>query len=247
MTDEMMRRGALFIREAAIDWDVVPRDSYLRDISALKGFSRLAFESNVTFFAGENGTGKSTLLEGIAVAYGFNAEGGTQNYRFSTYQDVSELEEAIRLVKGYRKRNSGYFFRAESFFNVATVTNLQYNDDGRLPDYHAQSHGESFLSFLQDEAREGVYLMDEPEAALSPQRQLTLMRHIYYMAMEGSQFIIATHSPILLGLPGAHILNFSDEGIRPIRYEDTESYQITKLFLERRRQMLEELFKDAEE
>lgn len=247
MTDEMMRRGALFIREAAIDWDVVPRDSYLRNISALKGFSRLAFESNVTFFAGENGTGKSTLLEGIAVAYGFNAEGGTQNYRFSTYQDVSELEEAIRLVKGYRKRNSGYFFRAESFFNVATVTNLQYNDDGRLPDYHAQSHGESFLSFLQDEAREGVYLMDEPEAALSPQRQLTLMRHIYYMAMEGSQFIIATHSPILLGLPGAQILNFSDEGIRPIRYEDTESYQITKLFLERRRQMLEELFKDAEE
>lgn len=247
MTDEMMRRGALFIREAAIDWDVVPRDSYLRNISALKGFSRLAFESNVTFFAGENGTGKSTLLEGIAVAYGFNAEGGTQNYRFSTYQDVSELEEAIRLVKGYRKRNSGYFFRAESFFNVATVTNLQYNDDGRLPDYHAQSHGESFLSFLQDEAREGVYLMDEPEAALSPQRQLTLMRHIYYMAMEGSQFIIATHSPILLGLPGAQILNFSDEGIRSIRYEDTESYQITKLFLERRRQMLDELFKDAEE
>ena len=245
MTDEMMRRGALFIREAAIDWDVVPRDSYLRNISALKGFSRLAFESNVTFFAGENGTGKSTLLEGIAVAYGFNAEGGTQNYRFSTYQDVSELEEAIRLVKGYRKRNSGYFFRAESFFNVATVTNLQYNDDGRLPDYHAQSHGESFLSFLQDEAREGVYLMDEPEAALSPQRQLTLMLHIHSMALEGSQFIIATHSPILLGLPGAQILNFSDEGIRSIRYEDTESYQITKLFLERRELILRELFRST--
>ena len=242
-----MRRGALFIREVALDWNVVPRDSYLRDISALKGFSRLAFESNVTFFAGENGTGKSTLLEGIAVAYGYNPEGGTKNYHFSTYQDVSELEEAIRLVKGYRKRNSGYFFRAESFFNVATVTKLQYNDDGRLPDYHAQSHGESFLTFLQDEAREGVYLMDEPEAALSPQRQLTLMRHIYYMAMEGSQFIIATHSPILLGLPGARILSFSDDGIQPIRYEETESYQITKLFLERRKQMLDELFKDTEE
>lgn len=201
----------------------------------------------VTFFAGENGTGKSTLLEGIAVAYGYNPEGGTQNYRFSIYHDVSELEEAIRLVRGYRKRNSGYFFRAESFFNVATVTNLQYNDDGRLPDYHAQSHGESLLSFLQDEAREGVYLMDEPEAALSPQRQLTLMRHIYFMAMEGSQFIIATHSPILLGLPGATILNFSEEGILPIQYEDTESYQITKLFFERRKQMLDELFKSEEE
>ena len=247
MSDDVMRRGALFIREAAIDWDVVPRDSYLRDIPALKGFDRLAFDSNVTFFAGENGTGKSTLLEGIAVAYGYNPEGGTRNYHFSTYQDVSELEEAIRLVKGYRKRNSGYFFRAESFFNVATVTNLQYNDDGRLPDYHAQSHGESFLSFLQDEAREGVYLMDEPEAALSPQRQLTLMLHIHSMALEGSQCIIATHSPILLGLPGAQILNFSDEGIRPIRYEDTESYQITKLFLEQRESLLNKLFNGAED
>ena len=246
MTEDVLRRGALFIREAAIDWNEVPRDSYLRDISALKGFNRLAFESNVTFFAGENGTGKSTLLEGIAVAYGYNPEGGTRNYHFSTYRDVSELEEAVRLVRGYRKRNSGYFFRAESFFNVATVTNLQYNDDGPLPDYHAQSHGESFLSFLQDEAREGLYLMDEPEAALSPQRQLTLMRHIYLMAMEGSQFIIATHSPILLGLPGAQILNFSDDGIHPISYEETESYQITKLFLERREQMLAELLRSAE-
>ena len=242
-----MRRGALFIREAAIDWDAVPRDSYLQDIPALKDFDRLVFDSNVTFFAGENGTGKSTLLEGIAVAYGFNPEGSTRNYRFSTYQDVSELEEAIRLVKGYRKRNSGYFFRAESFFNVATVTNLQYNDDGLLPDYHAQSHGESFLSFLQDEAREGVYLMDEPEAALSPQRQLTLMLHIHCMALEGSQFIIATHSPILLGLPEARILSFTDEGIHPIRYEDTESYQITKLFLEQRESLLNKLFNGAED
>ena len=243
MTDDVMRRGALFIREAAVDWDEVPRDSYLRDIPALKGFNRLYFDSNVTFFAGENGTGKSTLLEGIAVAYGFNAEGGTRNYQFSTYHDVSELEQAIRLVKGYRKRNSGYFFRAESFFNVATATALKYNDDGQLPDYHAQSHGESFLTFLQDECREGVYLMDEPEAALSPQRQLTLLLHIHCMALEGSQFIIATHSPILLGLPGARILNFSEEGIQPIQYEDTESYQITKLFLERRELILRELFR----
>ena len=245
MTDDVMRRGALFIREAAVDWDEVPRDSYLRDIPALKGFNRLYFDSNVTFFAGENGTGKSTLLEGIAVAYGFNAEGGTRNYQFSTYHDVSELEQAIRLVKGYRKRNSGYFFRAESFFNVATATALKYNDDGQLPDYHAQSHGESFLTFLQDECREGVYLMDEPEAALSPQRQLTLLLHIHCMALEGSQFIIATHSPILLGLPGARILNFSEEGIQPIQYEDTESYQITKLFLERRELILKELFRSA--
>ena len=236
-----MRRGALFIREVAIDWNEVPRGSYVRDIPALKGLDRLVFDSNVTFFAGENGTGKSTLLEGIAVAYGFNPEGGTRNYHFSTYNDVSEPQEAIRLVRGYRQRNSGYFFRAESFFNVATTALLEYND-GRQPDYHAQSHGESFLTFLQDECREGVYLMDEPEAALSPQRQLTLLLHIHSMALEGSQFIIATHSPILMGLPEARILNFSDEGIHPIAYEDTESYQITKLFLERRERILGELF-----
>ena len=229
--------------------DPVDHRSYLAALPVVKHLERqsIVLDHPVSIFVGENGTGKSTLLEGIAVAYGFNAEGGTRNYHFSTYHDVSELEQAIRLVRGYRKRNSGYFFRAESFFNVATVTKLQYNDDGRLPDYHAQSHGESFLTFLQDEAREGVYLMDEPEAALSPQRQLTLLLHIHSMALEGSQFIIATHSPILLGLPGAQILSFSEEGIQPIRYEETESYQITKLFLERRRQMLDELFKDAEE
>ena len=124
---------------------------------------------------------------------------------------------------------------------------MQYNDDGRLPDYHAQFHGESFLSFLQDEAREGVYLMDEPQAALSPQRQLTLMLHIHSMALEGSQFIIATHSPILLGMPEARILSFTDEGIRSIRYEETESYQITKLFLEQRESLLNKLFNGAED
>ena len=243
----MLEPNELYITGLKIKWDKIERGSYLRKIAAIKSLDELTFKSPVTFFVGENGSGKSTLLEAVAVAYGFNPEGGTRNYHFSTYQDVSELEEAIRLVKGYRKRNSGYFFRAESFFNVATVTNLQYNDDGRLPDYHAQSHGESFLSFLQDEAREGVYLMDEPEAALSPQRQLTLMLHIHSMALEGSQFIIATHSPILLGMPEARILSFTDEGIHPIRYEDTESYQITKLFLEQRESLLNKLFNGAED
>ena len=246
MDGEVMRRGALFIREAAIEWNDVPRDSYLWDIPALMELDRLAFDSNVTFFAGENGSGKSTLLEAIAVAYGYNPEGGTRNYHFSTYRDVSTLEEAVRLVRGYRVRNSGYFFRAESFFNVATAAKLEY-DDGSMPDYHAQSHGESFLNFLQEECREGVYLMDEPEAALSPQRQLTLMLHIHSMALEGAQFIIATHSPILLGLPGARILNFTEAGIQPIRYEDTESYRITKLFLDQRESLLNKLFSQSEE
>jgi predicted ATPase len=123
---------------------------------------------------------------------------------------------------------------------------LQYNDDGRLPDYHAQFHGESFLSFLQDEAREGVYLMDEPQAALSPQRQLTLMLHIHSMALEGSQFIIATHSPILLGMPEARILSFTEEGIRSIRYEETESYRITEMMINHRDLMVSQLLQEEE-
>ena len=233
----------LFIRSLSIAWDKIPRDSYLHGIPALRSLDELVFSSNVTFFSGENGTGKSTLLEAIAVAYGFNAEGGTRNYHFSTYHDVSELEEALRLVRGYRMRSSGYFFRAESFFNVATAVNLEYND-GTMPDYHAQSHGESFLSFLQSDCREGVYLMDEPEAALSPQRQLSLLLYLHQMAREGSQFIIATHSPILLGLPEAAILSFDEEGVRPVAWEDTESYRLTKLFLERRDRLLQQVFEE---
>ena len=236
-----MQREELFIREASIDWDRIPPDSYLRDIPALKGLDRLTFDSGVTFFAGENGAGKSTLLEALAVAGGYNPEGGTRNYHFSTYQDVSELSQAVRLVRGCRRWGAGCFFRAESFFNVATTALLEY-DDGSMPDYHAQSHGESFLNFLQDNCRGGLCLMDEPEAALSPQRQLALLLHLHDMAAAGSQFIIATHSPILLGLPEARILNFTEEGIRPVRYEDTESYQITKLFLERRERVLGALF-----
>ena len=231
----------LFISEVTIDWATVPRDSYVRDIPALAGIGTLRLESPITLLAGENGTGKSTLLEAIAVAYGFNAEGGSQNYRFSTYDDVSGLHEAIHITRGYRQRNSGYFFRAESFFNVATAAQREYNFDGRMPDYHAMSHGESFLHYLQGEGREGVYLMDEPEAALSPQRQLTLLAHMAGMAAEGSQFIVATHSPILLGIPDAQILQFDEGGVAPCAYEDTESYQITRLFLDNRASLLHQL------
>ena len=231
----------LFIQRVTIQWNEVGEDDYTRRIPALKELNTLCFRRQITFFSGENGTGKSTLLEAIAVAYGFNKEGGTRNYHFSTYDDVSTLPDAVRLVKGYRMRNSGYFFRAESFFNVATAAVTEYND-GNMPDYHAQSHGESFLSFLQRDQREGVYLMDEPEAALSPQRQLTLMVHLHQMAMEGSQFIIATHSPILMAMPEAEILAFDDTGIHPILWEETDSYQITRLMLDNRDRLLEQMF-----
>ena len=153
----------------------------------------------------------------------------------------------MALSKGFRRPKAGYFFRAESFFNVATVTNTEYNDDRTMPDYHARSHGESFLDFLQGYGKEGLFLMDEPEAALSPQRQLSLLIHICNMAEAGSQFIIVTHSPILLGIPGAEILSFDGDAVSPCAWEDTESYQITKLFLENREAMLKKLLEEEYE
>ena len=243
----MNKAQDLFIRSLTIDWNEVASGSYLRDIPALKELDELQFHRNVTFFVGENGSGKSTLLEAIASSYGFNAEGGTRNYHFSTYQDLSELAEAIRLSRGIIRPRAGYFFRAESFFNVATAIMEKYNEDGALPDYHKVSHGESFLDFMSRPARPGIYLMDEPEAALSPQRQLTLLIHIVQMAEAGSQFVIVSHSPILLGIPDAEILSFSDAGIHPCEYEETDSFRVTKLFIENRQRMLNMLLHQDEE
>lgn len=230
----------LFIRGLRIDWDAVPANSYLHKIPSVRGGEQMAFDKNITFFVGENGSGKSTLLEAIAVAYGFNPEGGTVNYHFSTYDDISPLGDALTLIKGFDRPTLGYFFRAETFFNVATVGMVEYLGD----DYHSNSHGEGFLSFMQGFDKPGLYIIDEPEAALSPQRQLTLLEHIYRSAKNGSQFIIATHSPILLGTPDAAILSFDGEKIAPCQYEDTASYQITKLFLQRKDLILQELLQE---
>ena len=231
----------LFIRSLKICWDAVPANSYLHKIPSIRGISQLDFQNHVTFFVGENGSGKSTLLEAIAVAYGFNPEGGTINYHFSTYNDISPLSEALTLIKGYDRPLLGYFFRAETFFNVATVGMEEYKGS----DYHSNSHGEGFLAFMQGFDKPGLYIIDEPEAALSPQKQLTLLRHIYTSAQSGSQFIIATHSPILLGMPEAEILSFDGQNITPCQYEDTASYQITKLFLQRRDLILKELLEEG--
>ena len=230
----------LFIRGLRIDWNDVDPNSYLQDISSIKNVSELTLEKNVTFFVGENGSGKSTLLEAIAVAFDFNAEGGTINYHFNTYEDVSPLSESLTLIKSFSRPKLGYFFRAETFFNVATASTMEYMGDN----YHARSHGESFLDFIQGFDKPGLYILDEPEAALSPQRQLTLLKHIYESAKRGSQFIIATHSPILLGCPDAWILRFDDQTVRPCAYEETESYQITKLFLSNKEILLKELLDD---
>ncbi|MBQ9620480.1 MAG: AAA family ATPase [Atopobiaceae bacterium] len=230
----------LFIRSLSIDWGEIPASSYVRGITAVARLDELVFEGPVTVFTGDNGTGKSTLLEAIAVAAGFNAEGGTRNYRFSTYDDVSELCRALRLVRGFRRIKVGSFLRAESFFNVASTAMREYTDDGAMEDWHAESHGESFLSFLTKYRQPGLFLMDEPEAALSPQRQLVLAKHVAEKAQEGSQFIIATHSPILLAIPGARILSFDGGVIHECVYDEAGAVRFMRAFLDDPRGVFEE-------
>ena len=232
----------MYIRGCSINWNAVSADSYLREIDAIRGLEDLQFRKPITFFVGENGSGKSTLLEAIAIAYGFNPEGGTRNYHFSTRDTHSELCDAIRLIRNPSRPGWGYFLRAESFYNVATAEE-GYAEVSR--DYHRKSHGESFLAVAQDNfSGNGMYLLDEPEAALSPQRQLTLMLEMIRCSRENAQFIVVTHSPILLGMPDAEILSFDAGTIHPIEYEETESYKITEMFIRDRKRFLNRLLED---
>lgn len=241
---EEKRKYAENIRRT-IDWNRVRPYNYVRQIPAISGIDTFTFHKPITFFVGENGSGKSTLLEAIAVAYGFNAEGGTKNYSFSTYNSHSELCEAMTISKGYRRPKFGYFLRAESFYNVATKEIDYSDDDHPSKGYHQKSHGESFLAIAQDYmGADGVYIFDEPEAALSPQRQLTLLINIYRCAQEGAQFIIVSHSPILLGMPDAEIFSFDNGTIHPCQYEDTDSYVITKTFVNNRQHFLNQLLNE---
>ena len=238
--------NTLQVNGVLVDWSRIAPDSYLRNIAAISDVERISFDHAVTFFVGENGSGKSTLLEAIAVAYGFNPEGGTRNYNFSTYDSHSELCDAITLSRGVRRSGWGYFLRAESFYNVATKEDEYSREPGGVPQhFHEKSHGESFLALAQNSFRpNGLYLLDEPEAALSPQRQLTLLMEIHQLAKQGAQFIIVTHSPILLGLPAAQILTFDDGPIHPCEYEDTDSYQVTSMFIKNREQILKRLLEE---
>lgn len=235
-----------FIRSVSINWDRIEKDSYLHSIPSIKHLDTLEFNKSITMFVGENGSGKSTLLEAIAVAYGFNAEGGTKNYHFSTYDSHSSLSDAIRLIRGFRKPEANYFLRAESFYNVATKEEEYFKEVGNSQHYHEKSHGEGFLHLAQHHFMgNGLYLLDEPEAALSCQRQLTLLIEIVECARHGAQFIIVTHSPILLGIPNADILSFDGDYIHECRYEETESYKITELFINNKDCLLKELLEEA--
>ena len=247
-----MIRGAMLdsfnelkIHSLRIDWNKISENSYLRKIPTISSIETLEFRSPVTFFVGENGSGKSTLLEAIAVAYGFNPEGGTRNYNFSTYDSHSELCDAITLSKGVSRARWGYFLRAESFYNVATAEEEYSGGGGEPLRLHSRSHGESFLAAAQANFKpNGLYLLDEPEAALSPQRQMTMLVEIAQCAKQGSQFFIATHSPILLSIPDAEILSFDGDRIHSCGYEDTDSYKITGMFINDREHILDLLLRE---
>ena len=213
---------------------------YPFSLPAIKYFEHIDLHPNVTFIVGENGSGKSTLLEAIAVALGFNAEGGSKNFRFDTRRSHSELHEFLRIARGYKSPQDGFFLRAESFFNVATeIENLGVDSSYGGRSLHEQSHGESFMTLMRERFRDhGLYILDEPEAALSPSRQLETLTRIHELVQQQSQFIIATHSPILMAYPDAAIFQCGRGGIGPIAYEDTEHFRITRDFLTHREKLL---------
>ncbi len=238
----LTRNTKPYLRQVRVRKGEIPNSQvYPFNLPATRGLDGIKFHPDVTFIVGENGSGKSTLLEAIAVTWGFNAEGGTINFRFSTRNSHSMLYHYLRLVRSARRPTDGFFLRAESFFNLATnIEDMDavpskappvINSYGGLS-LHDQSHGESFLALLLNRFRgRGFYILDEPEAALSPTRQLAVLARIHQLVLCHSQFIIATHSPILMAYPRAKILLLNDRGFTEVKYEETEHYAVTKEFV----------------
>jgi predicted ATPase len=230
-------------------------DGYVKNIPSLKQGLQLNLKRNVTFFVGENGSGKSTFLEGIAAQCGFSLRGGGRNHNLNSNQGgsyQSALAPSIRLAWSPRRINKGFFMRAESFFNFASYVDEIAENDRRILDayggrsLHEQSHGESFLSLFNNQFESGIYILDEPEAALSPSRILAFMSIINNLEQSGrAQFIIATHSPMLICYPGAEIYQFDDLGVNKTVYQETEHFTLTKSFLENPSVYLRHLFKDT--
>ncbi|MGH8896374.1 MAG: AAA family ATPase [Egibacteraceae bacterium] len=220
-------------------------------VRALRGY-RLDLHPAVTFLTGDNGTGKSTLVEAIAVALGINPEGGSRSFRFATRPSESELGNYLRLTRSARRPSTEYFLRAESFYNVATeVEALERVDSGLLASsyggrsLHQRSHGESFLALTMHRfGPKGLYLLDEPESALSVNGCLALLRRMYDLVRASSQFVVATHSPILMAFPGACIIEVNENGLHEVGYEETQSYQLTSSFLTNPQQFLRYLLTD---
>lgn len=249
LTPLMARRQTGFIKSIRIDTGAGPD---VRLAPALAGVDELRLDPSVTFFVGANGSGKSTLIEAIAIKAGLNAEGGSRNFRFATRDSHSNLYRHLTLSK-FGTPSNDYFLRAESFYNVASAVEMMAGDDcqayspygGRS--LHSQSHGESFLAlFIERFGPNGLFLLDEPEAALSAQGQLTLLRRMYELADLGCQLLVATHSPILLALPGAKIISFSEDGLEEVAYDDVIHVQLYRSFLAGPDQFLSHLLADGD-
>ena len=221
--------------------------AYPFNLAAVRTLHSLPFHPNVTFLVGENGSGKSTLIEALAVAWGFNAEGGGREHRFETRASHSPLHRFVRPIRSPQRVQEGFFLRAESFFTVASyledpdVKGVRYG----ARKLHEQSHGESFFALFENRfIGDGLYILDEPEAALSPSRQLSFLAKMHELVLARSQLIIATHSPIILGYPNAWIYQVSEHGVDRVEYEDTDHYQVTRNFLTRREMMLDVLLSE---
>jgi len=239
------------VQDRKEDWE---SERYPFNLNAVKSWDRLALHENVTFIVGENGAGKSTLIEAIAIAAGFNPEGGSKNFNFATDESHSPLSKHIRLSRGTKRNKDGYFLRAESYFNVATQINKLDAEPAPGPpiidsyggvSLHEQSHGESFMSLMMNRFRgDGFYVLDEPEAALSPQRQFAFLSRLHDLVKDGSQFVIATHSPILMAYPDSWIYELQEAGPLRAEWENVEHVDTTRQFLKHPESFLRVLLED---
>ena len=242
----------LYIRRMSLP-EPLPRESYLNGLPAVRYLAEngIDFHKQVTFFVGENGSGKSTLIEALAISQGFNPEGGTKNFCFSTENSHSELCDYLRVARGVLRPGDGFFLRAESFYNVASNIDQMDREPGPgspvILNYggvslHKQSHGESFLALAEKRfGGFGLYILDEPEAALSPTGIIRLMQRMDELVRMDSQFIISTHSPMLLAFPDAEVYQIREDGIRSVRFQDTDHYRTTVRFLQNPESAIEDI------
>jgi len=238
------RLQEVYLRRA----EVASFDAYPFCLPAVRGLEKLPIHPRVTFFVGENGSGKSTLLEALAVLLGLNPEGGNRNFRFATRESHSDLWRYLQPIHTLGFKQDAYFVRAESFFNLATEIERVGVDRGYGDrKLHEQSHGESFFALFEHRFKgSGLYLLDEPEAALSPSRQMSFLTLIHQLGKADSQFVIATHSPIILAYPEAWIYAFTEQGLQRVAYQETEHYKVTHAFLTRTNRMLKILLENDE-